>query len=203
MAEILTKQIENFDIIENLDGVEIGIVLKDGIPYRMPLQSIKDAKDGAVEAAGKAEGFAGQAQGFATQAEGFKDTTLGYRNQAEGFKTTAQQQAAAALQSATDADGFADDALGFKNEAKQQAEIATQAAIDAGKQQIAIARAGLVEPGKPLLKTIEGLGVKVTTPSAADRDAFVKATRGVYNKWKSQIGAPLVDKAEKSLAAVK
>ncbi|WVN42821.1 DctP family TRAP transporter solute-binding subunit [beta proteobacterium MWH-UniP1] len=82
-------------------------------------------------------------------------------------------------------------------------EIVRKAAIDAGKQQIAIARTGLVEPGKPLLKTIEGLGVKVTTPSAADRDAFVKATRGVYNKWKSQIGAPLVDKAEKSLAAVK
>jgi tripartite ATP-independent transporter DctP family solute receptor len=82
-------------------------------------------------------------------------------------------------------------------------EIVRKAAIDAGKQQITIARTGLVEPGKPLLKTIEGLGVKVTTPSAADRDAFVKATRGVYDKWKSQIGAPLVDKAEKTLASVK
>lgn len=82
-------------------------------------------------------------------------------------------------------------------------EIVRKAAIDAGKQEIAIARTGLVESGKPLLKTIEGLGVKVTTPSAADRDAFVKATRGVYDKWKSQIGAPLVDKAEKTLASVK
>ena len=82
-------------------------------------------------------------------------------------------------------------------------EIVRKAAIDAGKQEIAIARTGLVEPGKPLLTTIEGLGVKVTTPSAADRDAFVKATRGVYDKWKSQIGAPLVDKAEKALASVK
>lgn len=82
-------------------------------------------------------------------------------------------------------------------------EIVRKAAIDAGRQEITIARAGLVEPGMPLLKTIEGLGVKVTTLTPAQRDQFVAATRGVYNKWKSQIGAPLVDKAEKTLAAVK
>ena len=82
-------------------------------------------------------------------------------------------------------------------------EIVRKAAIDAGRQEITIARAGLVEPGMPLLKTIEGLGVKVTTLTPAQREQFVAATRGVYNKWKSQIGAPLVDKAEKTLAAVK
>jgi tripartite ATP-independent transporter DctP family solute receptor len=82
-------------------------------------------------------------------------------------------------------------------------EIVRKAAIDAGRQEIEIARTGLVEPGKPLLKTIEGLGVTVSTPSAANREEFVKATRAVYNKWKAQIGAPLVDKAEKTLAAVK
>ena len=82
-------------------------------------------------------------------------------------------------------------------------EIVRKAAIDAGRQEITIARAGLVEPGMPLLKTIEGLGVKVTTLTPAQREQFVAATRGVYNKWKSQIGAPLVDKAERTLAAVK
>ena len=87
--------------------------------------------------------------------------------------------------------------------AEEFREIVRKAAIDAGKQEIAIARTGLVEPGKPLLKTIEGLGVTVSTPSAADREEFIKATRAVYNKWKAQIGAPLVDKAEKTLAAVK
>lgn len=82
-------------------------------------------------------------------------------------------------------------------------DIVRKAAVDAGKQEIAIARTGLVEPGMPLIKTIEGLGVKVTSLTPAQRDQFVSATRGVYNKWKSQIGAPLVDKAEKSLASVK
>ena len=41
-------------------------------------------------------------------------------------------------------------------------EIVRQAAIDAGKQEIAIARKGLDEPGQPLVKEIEALGVKVT-----------------------------------------
>ena len=35
------------------------------------------------------------------------------------------------------------------------------------------------------------------------RDAFVKATRPVYDKWKTQIGANLVNAAEKSIAARK
>ncbi len=79
--------------------------------------------------------------------------------------------------------------------------IVKQAALDAAKEEIAIARKGLVEADKPLLKDLTGLGVTVTTPNAAEREAFVKATRPVYDKWKSQIGAPLVDKAEKAIAA--
>ena len=82
-------------------------------------------------------------------------------------------------------------------------EIVRKAAVDAGKQEITLARAGLVEAGRPLLKDIEGLGVKITTLNAAQREQFVSATRSVYNKWKPQVGAPLVDKAEKALAAVK
>ena len=79
--------------------------------------------------------------------------------------------------------------------------IVKQAALDAAKEEVAIARKGLVEADKPLLKDLAGLGVTVTTPNAAEREAFVKATRPVYDKWKSQIGAPLVDKAEKAIAA--
>ncbi|MDR3066604.1 MAG: DctP family TRAP transporter solute-binding subunit [Comamonas sp.] len=79
--------------------------------------------------------------------------------------------------------------------------IVKQAALDAAKEEIAIARKGLVEADKPLLKDLAGLGVTVTTPNAAEREAFVKATRPVFDKWKSQIGAPLVDKAEKAIAA--
>ncbi|WP_164962720.1 DctP family TRAP transporter solute-binding subunit [Rubrivivax sp. JA1026] len=81
--------------------------------------------------------------------------------------------------------------------------IVRQAAIDAGKQQIAIARKGVVEADQPLLKEIGALGVTVTKLTPAEREAFVKATRPVYDKWKKQIGADLVDAAEKAIAARK
>ena len=82
-------------------------------------------------------------------------------------------------------------------------EIVKQAAVDAGKEQIAIARKGVIEADKPLIKQIEGLGVTVTQLSPAEREEFVKATRPVYAKWKGQIGADLVNAAEKSIAARK
>ncbi|OJX31783.1 MAG: C4-dicarboxylate ABC transporter [Burkholderiales bacterium 68-12] len=82
-------------------------------------------------------------------------------------------------------------------------EAVRQAAIEAGKEQVAIARKGLVEAGQPLFKDIEANGVTVTRLSPQEREAFVKATRPVYAKWKAQIGADLVDKAEKAIAARK
>ena len=82
-------------------------------------------------------------------------------------------------------------------------EIVKQAAIDAGKEEIAIARKGVIEADKPLLKDIAALGVTVTQLSPAEREAFVKATRPVYEKWKGQIGADLVASAEKAIAARK
>ena len=85
----------------------------------------------------------------------------------------------------------------------QDRDIVRQAAVDAGKQEIVLARAGLVEAGRPLLKDIEALGVKVVVPTASQREQFVSATRAVYAKWKPQIGVNLVAKAEKTLANVK
>ena len=82
-------------------------------------------------------------------------------------------------------------------------EIVKQAAIDAGKEQIAIARKGVIEADKPLLKEIASHGVTVTQLTAAEREAFVKATRPVVEKWKGQIGADLVNMAEKAIAARK
>jgi TRAP-type C4-dicarboxylate transport system substrate-binding protein len=81
--------------------------------------------------------------------------------------------------------------------------IVRQAAIDAGKEEIVIARKGLVEADKPVLKDIAGMGVTVTSLTPAERDAFVKATRPVYDKWKSTVGADLVAKAEQAIAARK
>ena len=82
-------------------------------------------------------------------------------------------------------------------------EIVRQAAIDAGHEEIAIARKGLVEAGKPLVKELEALGVTVTDLNAEQRKAFADATKAVYTKWKPQIGTNLVDMAEKAIAARK
>ncbi len=81
--------------------------------------------------------------------------------------------------------------------------IVRQAAIDAGHQEIAIARKGLVEADKPVLKDIAAMGVTVTQLSPAEREAFVKVTRPVYDKWKKTVGVDLVDMAEKAIAARK
>ena len=82
-------------------------------------------------------------------------------------------------------------------------EIVRQAAIDAGREEIAIARNGLVEAGKPLVKDLEALGVTDTDLNAEQRKAFADATKAVYTKWKPQIGTNLVDMAEKAIAARK
>ena len=82
-------------------------------------------------------------------------------------------------------------------------ELVRQAAIEAGQEQIAIARKGLIEPGQPLLKDIAAMGVQITHLSPAERDAFVKATRPTYDKWKSTVGTDLVSMAEKAIAARK
>ncbi len=47
---------------------------------------------------------------------------------------------------------------------------------------------------------MEAHGVKVTHLSPAEHDAFRKATAKVYDKWKKQIGADLVGKAEAAIA---
>ncbi len=81
--------------------------------------------------------------------------------------------------------------------------IVRQAAIDAGKEEIVIARKGLSDGDKSLLKDVAALGVTVTELTPAEREAFVKVTRPVYDKWKTQIGADLVTSAEKAIVARK
>jgi tripartite ATP-independent transporter DctP family solute receptor len=82
-------------------------------------------------------------------------------------------------------------------------DIVRQAAVDAGKQEIEIARKGLAETDPPVLKDIAGNSVSVVKLSPAEREAFVKATRPVYDKWKKTIGEGLVAKAEAAVAARK
>ena len=80
-------------------------------------------------------------------------------------------------------------------------EIVRQAALDAGKQGIALSRKGLVEADKPLMKEAAANGATVVNLTTTERAAFVKATRPVYEKWKKTIGADLVNAAEKAVAA--
>jgi len=52
-----------------------------------------------------------------------------------------------------------------------------------------------------MIKEVEGLGVKVTELSEADRQAFKKVLQPVYEKWTKQIGPDLVKRAEAAVAA--
>ena len=47
------------------------------------------------------------------------------------------------------------------------------------------------------------MGVAIVQLTPAEREAFVQATRPVYNKWKPMVGNDLVNKAEKAIAARK
>ena len=79
-------------------------------------------------------------------------------------------------------------------------EIVRQAAVQAGRENVEKARKGIAGNDTAVLKQIESSGVAVVAPTAAQREAFVKATRPVYEKWAKTIGADLVKKAETAIA---
>ncbi|HEV8095962.1 MAG TPA: DctP family TRAP transporter solute-binding subunit [Burkholderiales bacterium] len=83
---------------------------------------------------------------------------------------------------------------------KDDQKIVRDAAIEAGKYCIDLAREGMTGASPAVHKTIEGFGVKVVRLSPAERATFQKATRPVYEKWSKQIGPDLVKKAEASVA---
>ncbi|GAA5235388.1 DctP family TRAP transporter solute-binding subunit [Verticiella sediminum] len=88
----------------------------------------------------------------------------------------------------------------FNSWTKEDQEIVRQAAIDAGKQQVEIARKGMSGDDRALLDDIESHGVEVVELTPAEHDAFVAATKPVFDKWKKQIGEDLVDAAQKVIA---
>lgn len=74
------------------------------------------------------------------------------------------------------------------------------AALAAGAYGIEVARAGLLPEDESLIAEIEGHGVTVTRLTDEERQAFVEATRGVYEDWRERIGADFVKLAEDSIA---
>ena len=86
---------------------------------------------------------------------------------------------------------------------KADQEAVRAAAVQAGKEEIALARKGLTASDNQMYKDVEALGVKVTRLSPAEVDAFRKLTRPVYEKWSKTVGTGLVQKAEQAIAARK
>jgi tripartite ATP-independent transporter DctP family solute receptor len=88
----------------------------------------------------------------------------------------------------------------WKSWKKEDQHAVRAAAEQAGKENIALARKGIAGNDESVIKEIEGLGVTVTRLSEADKRKFQAATKSVYDKWKGQIGADLVAKAEAAVA---
>lgn len=86
---------------------------------------------------------------------------------------------------------------------REDQKIVRDAAVEAGKYCIQLAREGMTGASPAIHKTIEGLGVKVVKLSDKERAAFQKVTRPVYDKWARQIGPELVKKAEAAVASRK
>ncbi len=91
----------------------------------------------------------------------------------------------------------------FDSWSAKDRDIVRQAAMDAGKQEIAIARKGLVPGDQSLVDEVKGFGVTVTELSAAEKDAFKAAVKPVFEKWTKEIGPDLVKRAEDAVAARK
>ncbi len=79
--------------------------------------------------------------------------------------------------------------------------LVRQAAIDAGRQEIALARKGLTASDDAMYKEVNALGATLTRLTPAEKEVFVRATRPVYDKWAQTIGPDLVRKAEAAVAA--
>ncbi|MDV2081141.1 DctP family TRAP transporter solute-binding subunit [Marinobacter xestospongiae] len=71
-----------------------------------------------------------------------------------------------------------------------------QAAIDAGQWEIEKSRSEV----DGILATIKDRGVNVTELTPQQRDAFIEATRSVYEKWTPRIGEDLVRQAQDAVS---
>ena len=91
----------------------------------------------------------------------------------------------------------------WENWSKEDQKIVREAAVEAGRYCIDLAREGMTGGDPAVHKTIAGFGVGIVKLTPDERAAFVKVTRPVYDKWAKQIGPDLVKKAEGAVAARK
>ncbi len=79
-------------------------------------------------------------------------------------------------------------------------KIVREAALEAGKYGIEVARKGITPEDPSELENIKKLGVTMSELTPEELKAFQDATKPVYDKWKARIGAELVESAEKAIA---
>lgn len=84
---------------------------------------------------------------------------------------------------------------------EEDRNIVREAAQEAARREIEIARKGVTPEDPAMLKEIESHGVTVTTLTPEQHDAFVEATKPVFDKWKKTIGEDLVEQAQSDIAA--
>jgi TRAP-type transport system periplasmic protein len=79
-------------------------------------------------------------------------------------------------------------------------KIVREAAVEAGKKEIAIARKGVTKADPSLLKEIQSHGVTVTELTPEQISAFAKVTQPVFDKWAKQVGPKLVKQAQEDIS---
>lgn len=90
---------------------------------------------------------------------------------------------------------FAASARTWRNWTPKDREIVRETALQAGREQIAMARDGVAN-GDALLKALMAEGVEVTTLTADEKMAFRKKAQPVIDHWTQSIGPDLVKLAD-------
>lgn len=83
---------------------------------------------------------------------------------------------------------------------KEDQQAVREAAVQAAKEEVALARKGLTAEDDSVVKEVQALGVEVVRLTPEQKKAFQTATRPVYEKWAQQIGPELVKAAETAIA---
>ncbi|MDW8443970.1 MAG: TRAP transporter substrate-binding protein DctP [Acetobacteraceae bacterium] len=84
----------------------------------------------------------------------------------------------------------------------QDKEIVAESAREAARRQIAAARRGITAQDRSSFEELARRGVAVVELSDAEKQAFARATRAVFDAWAQRTGAELVRKAEAAIRAV-
>ncbi len=83
---------------------------------------------------------------------------------------------------------------------REDQQAVRDAAAQAAREEIALARKGITAEDDSLLKSIAASGVEITTLTGEQKQAFQDATRTVYGDWAKRIGPELVKQAEAAVA---